>query len=61
MIDGFYFAGVGTARPRKTSLKNEFEDLLEAAVHDGSGRDWPNIRQILDEAIYQDDRPARAV
>ena len=55
MTSGLYFR---VSSDRQTT-QNQFEDLLEAAERDGSGRDWPKIRQILDKAIYQEDRPAR--
>src|ERR1700677_1023801 len=56
MTNGLYFR---VSSDRQTT-QNQFEDLLEAAEHDGSGRDWPKIRQTLDRAIYQEDRPTRS-
>ena len=55
MTNGLYFR---VSSDRQTT-QNQFEDLLEAAERDGSGRDWPKIRQTLDRSIYQEDRPTR--
>ena len=53
MTNGLYFR---VSSDRQTT-QNQFEDLLGAAERDDSGRDWPKIRETLNKAIYQEDRP----
>ena len=55
MTNRLYFR----VRSDRQTTQNQFEDLLEAAERDDSGRDWPRIRQTLDRAIYREDRPTR--
>jgi DNA invertase Pin-like site-specific DNA recombinase len=49
-MDALYFR---VSSDRQTA-ENQFEDLLQVAEKDGSGRDWDRIRQALAECIYEE-------
>ena len=49
-MDALYFR---VSSDRQTA-QNQFEDLLQVAEKDGSGRDWDRIRQALAECIYEE-------
>ncbi len=51
--DGLYFR---VSSERQTS-ENQFEDLLQVAEKDGSGRDWVRVRELLSQCIYQEELP----
>lgn len=52
-MDALYFR---VSSDRQTT-ENQFEDLLQAAERDGSGRNWAKIREDLAAAVYPEDRP----
>jgi DNA invertase Pin-like site-specific DNA recombinase len=54
MTNGLYFR---VSSDRQTT-QNQFEDLLEAAEMRRLRPRWARIRQTLDRAIYQEDRPS---
>jgi putative DNA-invertase from lambdoid prophage Rac len=47
-VDALYFR---VSSDRQTT-ENQFEDLLQVAERDGSGRDWAAIRNLLAQAVY---------
>ena len=49
-MDAQYFR---VSSDRQTS-ENQFEDLLEVAEKDGSGRDWSRIRKLLRQCIHEE-------
>ena len=49
-MDALYFR-VSTDRQ---TTENQFEDLLQVAEKDGSGRDWPEMRQLLSKCICEE-------
>jgi putative DNA-invertase from lambdoid prophage Rac len=49
-VDGLYFR-VGSDRQ---TTQNQFEDLLQVAERDGSNRDWAGIRNLLSEAVFEE-------
>ena len=51
-MDALYFR---VSSERQTT-ENEFEDLLQVAERDDSGRDWGRIRQLLAECIQEEER-----
>ena len=53
-MDALYFR---VSSERQTS-ENQFEDLLQVAERDGSGRDWPRIRGLLADCVYEEQVPA---
>ena len=53
-MDALYFR-VSTDRQ---TTENQFEDLLQVAEKDGSGRDWPEIRQLLSKCICEEQVPS---
>ena len=52
-MDGLYFR---VSSERQTT-ENQFEDLLQVAEKDGSGRDWGQIRAALAACVTQEQRP----
>jgi hypothetical protein len=52
-MDALYFR---VTSGRQTT-ENQFEDLLQVAEKDGSGRDWKHIRQALANSVYEENRP----
>ena len=56
-MDAQYFR---VSSDRQTS-ENQFEDLLEVAEKDGSGRDWSRIRKLLRQCIQEEAAGDRAV
>jgi DNA invertase Pin-like site-specific DNA recombinase len=54
-MDALYFR---VSSDRQT-VENQFDDLLQAAERDDTGRDWSSIRASLARAVYQENRPAR--
>jgi putative DNA-invertase from lambdoid prophage Rac len=52
-MDALYF-GVSTERQ---TTENQFEELLQVAEKDNSGRDWSQIRQTLSTCIVEEQRP----
>ena len=53
-MDALYFR---VSSERQTT-ENQFEDLLQVAEKDGSGRDWKEIRQSLSRVIVDEQHPA---
>ena len=53
-MDALYFR----VSSEKQTTQNQFDDLIEAAERDDSGRDWKTIRQKLAQAIVEDQRPS---
>src|SRR6516162_3425610 len=49
-MDALYFR---VSSDRQTA-QNQFEDLLQVAEKDGSGRDWDKIGQALANCIYEE-------
>lgn len=54
MVDALY---VRVSSDRQTA-QNQFQDLLQVAEREGSGRDWGEIRRLLDDCIRQEEMPA---
>lgn len=54
-MDGLYFR---VSSERQTT-ENQFEDLLQVAEKDGSGRDWSGIRAALAACVVEEQRPTR--
>jgi hypothetical protein len=52
-MDGLYFR---VSSERQTT-ENQFEDLLQVAEKDGSGRDWSQIREALARVVIEEQRP----
>jgi putative DNA-invertase from lambdoid prophage Rac len=52
-MDGLYFR---VSSERQTT-ENQFEDLLQVAEKDGSGRDWGRIREALSRCVIEEHRP----
>ena len=52
-MDGLYFR---VSSERQTT-ENQFEDLLQVAEKDGSGRDWAQIRAALAACVSEEQRP----
>jgi DNA invertase Pin-like site-specific DNA recombinase len=50
-MDALYFR---VSSDRQTT-ENQFDDLLQVAERDTSGRDWNHFRQLLSEVVYQDE------
>jgi putative DNA-invertase from lambdoid prophage Rac len=50
VVDACYFR---VSSDRQTA-QNQFDDLLEVAERDGSGRDWAAIRRLLAQAVYEE-------
>ena len=50
-MDALYFR-VSTDRQ---TTENQFEDLLQVAERDGSGRDWTQIRDLLSRSIVEEE------
>ena len=51
-MDGLYFR---VSSERQTT-ENQFEDLLQVAEKDGSGRDWSQIREALARVVIEEQR-----
>src|SRR5215831_2686966 len=51
-MDALYFR---VSSERQTT-ENQFEDLLQVAERDGSGRDWQRIRDDLSKCVIEDER-----
>src|SRR5258707_13642726 len=51
-MDGLYFR---VSSERQTT-ENQFEDLLQVAEKDGSGRDWAQIRAALAACVTEEQR-----
>ena len=51
-MDALYFR---VSSERQTT-ENQFEDLLQVAEKDGSGRGWSPIRQALSACVVEEDR-----
>jgi hypothetical protein len=49
-MDALYFR---VSSDRQTA-ENQFEDLLQVAEQDGSGRDWSQIRATLADCVYEE-------
>ena len=49
-MDALYFR---VSSDRQTT-ENQFDDLLHVAERDGSGRDWPRIRDLLAQCVYEE-------
>ncbi len=49
-MDALYFR---VSSDRQTA-ENQFEDLLQVAEKDGSGRDWSQIRKLLSRCIHEE-------
>ncbi len=56
-MDALYFR---VSSDRQTT-ENQFEDLLQVAEKDGSGRDWSQIRKLLSGCILEEAAGDRAV
>lgn len=56
-VDALYFR---VSSDRQTT-ENQFEDLLQVAERDGSGRDWAAIRRLLAQAVYEEQVGARTL
>jgi hypothetical protein len=54
-MDALYFRV--SSEPQTT--ENQFEDLLQVAEKDDSGRDWRQIRQALSDCIVEEERRTR--
>ena len=54
-MDALYFR---VSSDRQTT-ENQFADLVEVAERDGSGRDWAEIRRLLADVVYTEERPTR--
>ncbi len=54
-MDALYFR---VSSERQTT-ENQFEDLLQVAERDGSGRNWATIRRLLAECILEEQKPCR--
>jgi hypothetical protein len=52
-MDALYFRVSG----ERQTTENQFEDLLQVAEKDGSGRDWARIREMLAACIIEQQRP----
>jgi hypothetical protein len=52
-MDGLYFR---VSSERQTT-ENQFEDLLEVAENDGSGRNWSQICEALSRCVSEEQRP----
>ncbi len=55
-MDGIYFR---VSSERQTT-ENQFEDLLQVAERDGTGRDWSRIRDLLAVCVIEEQRPTRS-
>jgi putative DNA-invertase from lambdoid prophage Rac len=55
-MDALYFR---VSSDRQTT-ENQFADLLQIAEQDGSGRDWAEIRRLLANVVYVEERPTHA-
>jgi DNA invertase Pin-like site-specific DNA recombinase len=53
LMDALYFR---VSSERQTT-ENQFEDLLQVAEKDGSGRDWSQIREALSRCVIEEQRP----
>lgn len=53
-LDALYFR---VSSDHQTT-ENQFEDLLQVAERDGSGRDWGEIRRTLSDCVYEEQIPA---
>jgi putative DNA-invertase from lambdoid prophage Rac len=51
-VDALYFR---VSSERQTT-ENQFEDLLQVAEKDGSGRNWAQIRQALSDCVCEEQR-----
>lgn len=49
-MDALYFR---VSSDRQTT-ENQFQDLLQVAERDGSGRDWAHVRQLLSQCVYEE-------
>jgi putative DNA-invertase from lambdoid prophage Rac len=49
-MDALYFR---VSSERQTT-ENQFEDLLQVAEKDGSGREWGEVRRLLAAVVYED-------
>jgi len=54
-VDALYFR---VSSERQTT-QNQFDDLLQVAEKDGSGRDWSQIRHGLSSVIVEEQHPTR--
>ena len=54
-MDALYFR---VSSDRQTA-ENQFSDLLLVAERDDSGRDWPRIRGLLSDCVYEEQIPTR--
>ena len=54
-MDALYFR---VSSERQTT-ENQFEDLLQVAERDGTGRDWPRIRELLAACVVEEQLPTR--
>ena len=52
-MDALYFR---VSSERQTT-ENQFEDLLQVAEKDGSGRDWSQIREKLSSCVIEEHQP----
>jgi putative DNA-invertase from lambdoid prophage Rac len=51
-LDGLYFR----VSSNRQTTENQFEDLLSIAAKDASGRDWSEIRRLLSEVVYTEEK-----
>ena len=49
-MDAVYFR----VSSQHQTTENQFEDLLEVAEKDGSGREWSQIRELLRQRILEE-------
>ena len=54
-MDALYFR----VSSEKQTTENQFEDLLQVAERDDSGRDSPRVRGLLADCIYEEQIPTR--
>ena len=55
-MDALYFR----ASSDRQTTENQFEDLLKIAEHDGSGRGWTRIRDLLAQVVVEEKRTTYA-
>ena len=51
-MDALYFR----VSSHRHATENQFEDLVKIAKHDRSGRDWTRIRDLLAQAVVEEER-----
>ena len=54
--DSFRTALYFRVSSERQTPENQFEDLLQVAEKDGSGRDWSQIRQALSDCVVEEER-----